>query len=329
MSDIISQVLNYKRQKEAEARADIDAIPQAINTFIMAQREAKKTALETLLAESTIAKNQSDILKSQRESSLLSGFFGGSQLDQNGNISGPIQATEATVGGVKFENKALKNQAKQEEKNLEVDTAIKKDSLTRFNKLDELIPLLDQFDQQLNSIPVDTGVKGKMQGIKLQVKGAIGKDPFAAANISQVDATRALAARAFGDVGNLSQPEQENAKKFFALATDPADTRVLKAIGGLSLLKKKFTQTAQKAGLSDSDLFKEKLSAIDERLQAKIAQAKELGIDSDRLAEFSGNPQKKQENVSLPEGITESDIQFTMKKHNLSRQQVLDRIKNA
>lgn len=294
---VLDSVLAYKAKKDAEARADIDAIPLGIAAFTAAKQQAQKSMLDQLTYNAQlqklnldaqkqpyeISKLQSETNKANAESGVLSKFLGG-----DGNNNSDIQATEATIGGVKFENKKLAEQSAQEKSDREIDTQVKKDALQRFSKLDELIPLLDQYDQQLSSIPVHKGVRGKAEGVGALVSGKIGSDPFVASNLKQIDATRALAARAFGDVGNLSKSEQENAKGFFSQVTDPADTRVINTLGGLTLLRRKVVQTAQKAGLDKSPEFVSRLKQIDDRIVAKKAQALDLGVDSKRLNKFIG-----------------------------------------
>jgi len=105
---VLEQVLNYKRQKDAEAQADIQAIPQAIAQFTQARQQAQKSALDALLAQSTLQKNESDILKNQRESALLEKFSSGGM--SNGNILIP----EATIGGFKLVNTDQSKQVEEQ-----------------------------------------------------------------------------------------------------------------------------------------------------------------------------------------------------------------------
>ena len=295
MSSVLEAVMEFKKQRDAQANADINAIPAAINSY----QQGQQLALQRQLAQLTNIKTQYDIqdlIEKQRArqatTGLLDKFMGGGQT---GDIGFTGASIDPSTGDVKYtlgetpQAKDRREVAQAETKsNLEVQTAIKKDALTRLSKLDELIPLMDQYDQQLESIPVGTGVKGKLDGVGKVVKGKTGADPFVAANLKQIDATRALAARAFGDVGNLSQPEQENAKGFFSQVTDSADTRALNALGGLSLLRKKVIQTGEKAGLSNDPKFVDRLAQIDKRIEIKRAQALELGVDETRLNKFMG-----------------------------------------
>lgn len=55
MSSVLSEVLAFKRQRDAEARADIDAIPQAIATFITAKQQAQKSMLDKMTLDLTAA----------------------------------------------------------------------------------------------------------------------------------------------------------------------------------------------------------------------------------------------------------------------------------
>jgi ribosomal protein L12E/L44/L45/RPP1/RPP2 len=174
----------------------------------------------------------------------------------------------------------------EEKAKLQVDTAIRKDALTRAGKLGELLPILDQFDSMLSSIPVSTGMKGKVEGVVKVFEGRSGRDPFAATNLSQIDALAPQIARGFGDVGNLSRTEQKTAKDFIPQVMDAADTRTMKALGGLMYLRVKSTNSFKKAGILDDKATKEYMAGIDERIGKKLKQAQEMGIDQTRMAAF-------------------------------------------
>lgn len=57
MSDVLSQVLAYKQQKEAQNLADIQAIPQAVNTINAYQQQATKNRLDLLTNQISAAKS--------------------------------------------------------------------------------------------------------------------------------------------------------------------------------------------------------------------------------------------------------------------------------
>lgn len=61
---VLESVLEYKKQKEAEANAQWEAIPTAVNTFIAAKQAAQKSLLDELTTRATLQKLQLD---SQRQ----------------------------------------------------------------------------------------------------------------------------------------------------------------------------------------------------------------------------------------------------------------------
>jgi hypothetical protein len=183
---------------------------------------------------------------------------------------------------------AIYGQSPQAEADMSVKTQLRKDVLGRMGKLQELIPLLDNFEAQLDSIPVGKGVGGKFQGMAAEAKGMLNADPFAAASMSQLDALRPQIARAFGDVGNLSQTEQQTARKFMPDVSDSADTRAVKIVSGLTFLKRKLETSANDAGLRNSPEYQQKFSALDERIKSSLRRALESGVSGSRLKEFAG-----------------------------------------
>lgn len=179
-------------------------------------------------------------------------------------------------------------QAPQDEADMSVKTQLRKDVLGRMGKLQELLPLLDNFEAQLNSIPVGKGFQGKAQGMMAELKGMANTDPFAASTMSQLDALRPQIARSFGDVGNLSQTEQATAKKFMPTVSDSADTRTVKVLSGLLFLKRKLETSAKDAGLDNSPEYQEKFSSLNNRIKQSFTKALEMGVSGKRLKEFAG-----------------------------------------
>lgn len=53
---VLSDVLNYKSQREAQESADIAAIPQAINNFLSARQQAQDNLFKELTLKATLAK---------------------------------------------------------------------------------------------------------------------------------------------------------------------------------------------------------------------------------------------------------------------------------
>lgn len=130
---VLESVLEYKKQREAEANADINAIPTAVNTFIAAKQASQKSMIDQLTmnlqqqqfglnAEKQpyeIAKLQAEANKAQSESGLLKSFL-------NGSSEGGVVASEATVGGVKFIKPDIQRQQEQFKNEMAIDLEAQK-----------------------------------------------------------------------------------------------------------------------------------------------------------------------------------------------------------
>jgi len=146
---VLESVLNYKRQREAEAAADLQAIPSAINQFVTARQQAQKSALETMLAQSTIAKNNADILQSQNQSSLLNIFMSGA----NGGAGNGIVVPEATIGGFKLVNPAVSQKLQESELN-QKNLAEARKTLDEYSSTaSEALTALDKIEEKALALP--------------------------------------------------------------------------------------------------------------------------------------------------------------------------------
>ncbi len=113
---------------------------------------------------------------------------------------------------------------------------------------------------------------------------------------------RALLARGMGDVGNLSQYEQQ---------------AVIESVPKIG----PFGQDIKQTGLNKMNNLRKVINDIKEaRKQGMTLEA----YQSNARAPVFGNQQPQQQ--TLPENITEEDIQFTMEKYGVSREEVLKRI---
>lgn len=170
----------------------------------------------------------------------------------------------------------------------EIKTQVAKDAMGRVQKLQELIPVLDQFDSYLSAVPVGVGLEGRMQGLGLAMSAPIQTNPFVATAMTQLDALRPQIARGFGDVGNLSQSEQQTAKKFIPQTSDNADTRILKGLGGLTFIRRKLTNASEKAGLNEDTDYQKVMGELDKRISNQFSRALELGVDGKKMSDFLG-----------------------------------------
>lgn len=182
-----------------------------------------------------------------------------------------------------------------------VDTQVKKDVMGRLAKLQELLPVLDQFDTALKSTPVGTGFQGKMAGIGTKIKGMSGVDPMSATIQANANSMLPQIARGFGDVGNLSEQEQRRAGQFVPQLTDPDDTRAVKALSGYLFIKNKITGSVKRAGLDKDPAYATSLSELNKRISNKFMEAINLGVSVDKLEKFSG--------TTLPKYKTEKEAE--------------------
>lgn len=117
---VLDSILEYKRQKEAQANADIAAIPQGVNAFLQAREQARKSALDEMLynmnaqkfqieaqkapyeikkLEQDVADSQSKIEARNKIPSLLSNLSGTSGLGVTGASIDPATGDiKYTVG---------------------------------------------------------------------------------------------------------------------------------------------------------------------------------------------------------------------------------------
>jgi len=185
----------------------------------------------------------------------------------------------------------------------EVKTQVAKDAMGRVQKLQELIPVLDQFQGYMKAIPTGTGIEGRFQGLSMAASSPLQTNPFVATAMTQLDALRPQIARGFGDVGNLSKPEQENAKKFIPQVADNAETRSLKGLGGLTFIRNKITNAMDKSGLADDPDYLGVLNELDKRISSQFADALKLGIDGKQLSTFLGGANVKSSDIPMTKEI--------------------------
>lgn len=187
--------------------------------------------------------------------------------------------------------------------NQEVKTQIAKDAMGRVQKLQELIPVLDQFEGYMDAIPVTTGVEGRVQGLGKLASSPFQNDPFVATALTQINALRPQIARGFGDVGNLSQSEQQTAKQFVKQVSDSADTRALKGLGGLTFIKNKVSNAVSKAGMENDESYTNVLGELDKRISNQFSKAINLGVDGKRLVKFLNGSGLEPSQIPMTEEI--------------------------
>lgn len=134
---VLDSVLAYKAQKDAQARADIDAIPLGIKAFTDAKQTAQKNMLDQLTYNMALSKFNMDAQKQpyeidklkaetfgkQAETSALNSFLNG------GGSSGGTQASEATIGGIKYIKPELVKQEQQKKNEMAMELETQKQAL--------------------------------------------------------------------------------------------------------------------------------------------------------------------------------------------------------
>jgi hypothetical protein len=160
---VLESVLQYKAHREAQEAADIQAIPTALAAFTQARQAAQKSQLETLLAQSTILKNNADVLKSQNEASLLQTFLGGA-----GGNNG-ILIPEFTVGGAKMVNPQAQQQIQEQSEDVKNVSEARKNLDSYASNAYEAIGAIEKIEQKAAALgdfsrgPVEQAVaKGSM-----------------------------------------------------------------------------------------------------------------------------------------------------------------------
>jgi len=179
-------------------------------------------------------------------------------------------------------------QTPQEKQNQEVTTAVKKDAMTRLNKLKELIPVIDHFDNVMSSIETGIGLSGRFKGIG---KGALAWtqiDPFVSTAFSEIKGLRPQIVRGLGDVGNLSETEQKAGEQLVPNPDDSTDTKLLKALGFYIFTKNKINNVVRNAGLEQESSFQDSLNYLNNQIKQKYNQLLQLGIDEKRIKQFLG-----------------------------------------
>jgi hypothetical protein len=168
---------------------------------------------------------------------------------------------------------------------MSVEATKKKDAVSRINKAITLLPILNQAENLLDSIPSKTGFGGKLAGLGSYAQGALNIDPIAATVMSQSEAFKPLIARGLSEVGNLAQAEQASAKNLPAMITDAKDTRIMKALGARVFIRNKVIKDVELSGLKDP-----KYTLLIQRLDKEIAEKRKLAIDAgiseERLNKF-------------------------------------------
>jgi hypothetical protein len=120
-----------------------------------------------------------------------------------------------------------------------IETAVNKESAIRQRKLDELVKGISFFEQKINEIPVGSGLHGRIMGLIKLGEAKLQTDPKAAAYVTSVSGMRAQIARGLGDVGNLSEYEQQVAIDLLPKLTDNEETRQQKMLNFRDYVKAK------------------------------------------------------------------------------------------
>lgn len=169
-----------------------------------------------------------------------------------------------------------------------VDQATKIDGVKKLNTFAQNgLPAFEKIDGIMASISTGKGAWGRFKGITEEQLAKLAKDdPSAATAYAWVQGTPAQFAKMMGDVGNLSLPEQENAKNLVPKLSDPDDVKALKSVAMYSFAKSKITTMIETSGLSGEN-YKPILAKLDKNISRAVTRAKAMGIPDAQIQPFT------------------------------------------
>lgn len=316
---ILNDVLQYKARKDADREAQSNAIPQALMAYQQAKQQSQDNMLKQLTVQATLAKAgfgigqdgklvqvgsniddlkaqdlQSKIQQRQTSQNLIKDFMSGSK-------SGG-QLKSVSVGGITFENPDLAEQ-RQTQKNL--GSARKNLDEYASNSM-QVLDALDRLETQ--SEDLGDFKRGFQQQVLARGKMFIkdyGKDEKVTRYMGTLQRELIpLARKVAEEKGPITESDVARLETAFGSPTTPLEDKkfLLNEVKGK--LKVALDLKKNVAKLSDDD-FNKKYGEIYSKL----------------------SPKSKETAQSLPDGVTEDKLSYTMKKYNLSREEVLKRLK--
>lgn len=312
---VLDSVLAYKAKRDAEAAADVMAIPSAINTYTTSKQNAEDNLLKNLVTQATLAKTSYEIqdLASKAEArknipNMLSQFGIGP-----GQQQGDYGFTGATIdpesGDMKY-NIGETPQAKDRRELAQEEAKI---------NLKKKVPSA----QQQQDLTEAKGAKSLLDQMEVDSK----KLPSGYGAIWQ-------------NIGNFFTRGNSNPKLVTYNDTRPAAAVGLyRALTGDKRLSDADAKARALPLMWDSDegdkVRTEKFSKLKRMAEARIKLVQEGKYTVDENGQYITPLTDLEEAAKsidattsneLPEGVTEDDIAYTMKKHKLSREEVLERL---
>lgn len=223
------------------------------------------------------------------------------QPTEQPTIQPELEVTEVSIGAGKPRVTYGEPEAKKAERQITI--AAKKDAIVRLGKLEELLPVIEHFDNLISTIPVGTGTSGLIGGYGKRFAGAIGADPFARTIRAELKGLRPQIVRGMGDVGNLNIVEQEAGEKLMPSEIDPDDTRVLKSIAFRNFLIEKIKNVIKKSGLENEPRYQNYINQMQQGIQRKIQEAITMGISQEKINQFIGRNIQQPQQQYIRTGI--------------------------
>ena len=259
---ILESILNYKRQEQALAIQQADAVGQTIQTIVNAPYQKKLMDLQLQDLESRIQSRQpseldqliekgkaADAAKILGDHKLFESITGNgaasmvnqeldpvaqitgqaaAQVDQAKALDSYVNETDPFTGKPTARAMRAEGEIKGE---IQAKQASQKEVETNLGKVRRLRPIIDTIEKRYLETEPGSGVGGRAAGIKsLVVSGlqANEQQQIDASYRSFVKGIRAQLARALGDVGNLSVPEQKAAMDLVPSLMDNKETGLRK-----------------------------------------------------------------------------------------------------
>lgn len=236
----ITNTLDQKQYKAGLAKQGLIEDSSSPSGFKM--DSSLQDPLSQLLMKGKAAEAQKNIVEA---GGISPNIFGGqSSMPSNSPIGQAISPNQSTLIPDKFNSMGVAtsymNPATEQLKGqIDNQTAITKDQNTRATKLKELNTVIDFFDKKISELPVGSGMQGKLEGMKSDIKGKLGLDAKAAAYNADLQGMRSQIARGLGEVGNLSETEQAAAIKLLPVLSDNNETRQQKLTNFRDYIKTK------------------------------------------------------------------------------------------
>lgn len=309
----LDAVLAYKAKKDAEAAADVMAIPSAINAYTTSRQKAQDNLLQNLVTQATLAKTGYEIqdLASKDEArknlpKILEQFGMGGQGGKFGFTGATVDPMTGelkyTIGETSEAKSARELKEKEAEINLKskVPTAQQKADIAEARNAESL---LSEMKKDAEKLPDSWAAIGS------NMTNFFTRGKFNPKLVTYNDSRPAVAVGLYRTLTGDKRLSDSDAKsRALPLMWDSDEDR--------SVREEKFSKLGRMAKarlrlVERGDYTVDAQGQFITPLEAVEAEAEKVDATGAGV---------------LPEGVTEDDIEYTMKKHKLTREQVLEKL---